>query len=89
MLSRPLVQEAELLVQKGEMITHLAHFLPAPHLPLVVRHDEFCGGVAPKRRLVGVPLAAVRQHLPIAVASGAATVLLPKRTDSLALWSII
>src|SRR6266511_1613110 len=62
--------------------------LPAQRYPQGVRHDQFGGGVPLTRRLVGVLLAAVRQHLPVAVEGGRTTALLPKRAEPLALWDI-
>jgi hypothetical protein len=52
------------------MIKQPTHFLPAQHFPLIVHHDEFGSGVLSKRGLIGMLLAAVRQHLPIAVKGG-------------------
>src|SRR5262249_41893797 len=70
------------------MLHYPMDLLPAQCHPSGVRHDQLGGGVPLIRRRVGVLLAAVRQHLPVAVEGGGTIALLPKRAEPRALWGV-
>src|SRR5262244_647927 len=71
------------------MFNHPTYLVPVQHPAPSIRHDELSGGIPSQRRLVGMLLAAVRQHLPVGVENHGTTVLLLERADPFALYRII